>query len=426
MQPFVYTLLDMTALVAALVGVLAYAVLRFLGAMRALRRQTRGGDERVFMATALQDAVTRLKTQERAMTERAEESERLSDEIMASLTSGLIVVGLEGLVRVVNPSAARLLGIAETPGLPYRQVLTSAEPLADVIGNCLRAGHGVPRQTVALVRPDTGEPLHLGVSVSALRDGKGTLRGAICLFNDITAVVSLEEQLRLKDGLARLGELTAGLAHEFRNSLGTIHGYARMIDPEKVPAEYRAYVQGIRDETDVLGQIVTNFLAFARPASPAHGRLDLRAVVESAVEDIRDEVSARGGTVSLEGPFGAVNGDQVMLRQAISNLLRNALEACEQAGVAPSVRISGAVDAGRGVVRLSVADNGGGVPASIRHRLFNPFFTTKPHGTGLGLALVQKIIVTHDGRISLVSPPGAAACFLVELPLANPDELPQP
>ncbi len=426
MSPYAYTLLGMTALVAALVGVLAYAALRFIAGMRALRRQSRDGDERAFMTAALQDAVTRLKTQERAMTARAEESERLSDEIMASLASGLLVVGLDGRVRVVNPAAARLLHVAETPGLPYRQVLEGAEPLAEVIADCLRAGGAVPRRTVTLSRPDREEPLHLGVSVSPLRDGKGTLRGAICLFNDITTVVSLEEQLRLKDSLARLGELTAGLAHEFRNSLGTIHGYARMIDPRKVPDEYRAYVQGIRDETDVLGQIVTRFLAFARPASPARARLDLRDVANSAIDDIRDEVAARGGAVSVEGTFGEVNGDEVLLRQAISNLLRNALEACDQAEVRPLVRVSGDIDAGRGVARLSVADNGAGVPVSIRQRLFNPFFTTKPHGTGLGLALVQKIVVTHDGRISLSSPPGTAACFLIELPLATPAPLPQP
>src|SRR5205809_5314953 len=103
---------------------------------------------------------------------------------------------------------------------------------------------------------------HLGVTVSPILEGG--MHGAICLFSDLTAVMELEDQLRLKDTLARLGELTAGIAHEFRNGLATIHGYSRLMVPQELPEAYRPYVAGIREEAEALGRVVTNFLNFAR------------------------------------------------------------------------------------------------------------------------------------------------------------------
>lgn len=424
MSQYAYALLGLTALVAGLVGILVFALARFVTAARAMRRQGRETGDRVFMTSAFEEAVARLKTQERAMTARAEESERLSDEIMASLTSGLLVVGLDGDVRVLNPAGARLLGLRETAGVPYRDLLVSARPLADLIQTCLAAGEGLPRRTVTIEHPD--RTLYFGVNVSALRDGKGTLRGAICLFNDLTAIVSLEEQLRLKDSLARLGELTAGLAHQFRNGLATIHGYGRMIDPDKVAEQYRPYVQGIRDETDALGQVVTNFLSFARPATLALGPVDLRELSQRAADEIRDDVAAQGGSITLAGRFATAQGDHTLLRQALLNLLCNGLDACVQAGVRPALKIEGGGDESGGVASLSIIDNGPGIPVGARDRLFKPFFTTKPQGTGLGLAVVQKIIVSHDGRITVSATPDGGACFEIQLPVAQPASSPQP
>ena len=111
----------------------------------------------------------------------------------------------------------------------------------------------------------------------------------MCLFTDLTEIVDLEEQLRLKDSLARLGELTAGIAHEFRNGLATIHGYSRLLDPERLPVEFKPYVQGIRDEADALGEVVTNFLNFAKPTELALAPVDMRAIVERAADEIREK-----------------------------------------------------------------------------------------------------------------------------------------
>jgi nitrogen fixation/metabolism regulation signal transduction histidine kinase len=408
-------LLGLTAIVAALSAVLAFAVLRFFAAARAFsRRHREEGSETAFMAGALEDAVQRLRVQERAMKARAEASERLSSEIIASMTSGLLVVGDDRRIRTLNPAGQKMLGISQHEG-DFREVLAGPSALADVVDECLRTARPVLRRAVKL--PEGRGATHLGVTVSPIRDEAGRAHGAICLFTDLSEIMELEDQLRLKDSLARLGEMTAGIAHEFRNGLATIHGYARLLDLERLPAEFQPYVLGIRAETEELGQVVTNFLNFAKPTQLALGHVDMAALAERAAEEIRAEAVARRGAVAVRGEFGAVEADEVLLRQALSNLCRNALEACSGADIAPQIVVEGAIDPAQGQQRISVTDNGPGLDEASAARVFRPFFTTKAHGTGLGLSLVQKVIVTHNGRISVQPRPGAGARFVVMLPL---------
>ena len=411
-----YLFLGLTAIVAALAAVLAYAVLRIFAAARASTRQARGaGVETAFMAAAMEDAVRKLREGERAMKARAEASERLSSEIVASLTSGLLVVDAQGVIRTLNPAGQAMLGLPRgTWEGPYREVLKDAAPLADVLEECLTTSRPVVRRSVAI---SVGAVSHLGLTVSPVReDGGSVAHGVICLFSDLTEVMELEDQLRLKDSLARLGEMTAGIAHEFRNGLATIHGYSRLLDLDRLEPNYRPYVQGIRDETDALKQVVTNFLNFARPTQLTLAPIEMSALAERAAEDIRADARARGGDVVVRGRFGLVEGDEVLLRQALSNLCRNAFEACDDAGVVPQISIEGERDPSHDALRISVCDNGPGISEAVAERVFRPFFTTKANGTGLGLALVQKIIVTHNGRVAVANKDGGGARFVVILP----------
>jgi signal transduction histidine kinase len=419
MPQFVYALIGLTALVAGLVALLVFVALRFGAAVRDMRGQiSKGGEERLFMAAALQETLGRLREQERAMAVRAEASERLSEEIVTSLTAGLLVTGADRKVWILNPAGRRLLHIgADTPLGDYRAMLAAAPKLAAVVDECLAAGRPIVRRSIEMPQA-AGAATHLGMTVSPMVDNAGQTIGAICLFTDLTEVMDLEEQVRLKDSLARLGELTAGLAHEFRNGLATIHGYSRLIDIDRVPAAERPYVLGIREETDALGAVVTNFLSFAKPAQLTVAPVDVGALVDRVVAESRGDPLAGTGTITERGEFAVVDGDDVLLRQAIGNLLRNALEACAGAGVAPRIVVEGKVDRRQGVLRLLVSDNGPGIEPSVRDRMFRPFVTTKPKGTGLGLALVQKIIVTHNGRVTAASPPGGGTVFQIVLPLA--------
>jgi signal transduction histidine kinase len=420
LTPGGYLFLGLTGIVAGLVAVLVFAFLRIMEAARGARQERRGGGgmETALLSAALEDAVTKLKAQERATAARADASERLSGEIIASLTAGLLVVDAAGAVQILNPAGRRMLGLPEDTPADRLRALSSDFQLWQVVDECLTTGAVTKRR--ALDRPEPhGGMTHFGITVSPLVDEGGATRGAICLFTDLTAVVELESQLRLKDSLAAVGELTAGIAHEFRNGLATIHGYSRLIDVQQLPTAYRPYLEGIRHETDSLGEIVTNFLNFARPVQPTLSPVELGDLCERAVDELGSDAQTLGGSIELKGGFGSVEGDEVMLRQAIVNLLRNAVEACAGASVAPRIVVEGDRDAAQRVARITVTDNGPGIEPGAREQVFQPFVTTKRHGTGLGLALVQKIVVLHNGRVSAGNAPGGGAAFQITLPLSS-------
>jgi PAS domain S-box-containing protein len=403
-------LLGVTLLVVLLLIVVVMRVAKVAsGRGASARRDAESRGESAMLSMALQETLTKLKQQERVSAARAEASERLASQIVDGLTSGLVVVDHTGMVQSVNPAARRILDLeGDGVGLPFREVLASAPAMSDVIYEALRGASPILRRTIAL---GAGRFQHLGVTVSPITAADGSLQAAVCLFTDLTSVVRLEEQLRLKEALARLGELTAGLAHEFRNGLATIHGYGRLLDPEGLPEQARTCVEGIRAETTALGEIVTNFLRFARPDQMTLAPVDLRAVIERAIEDLNGAPAA----TTINGTFTMIEGDDVLLRQAFSNLLRNSLEACEGADVEPRITIRGEV--GATDVNISVVDNGPGFEPEALSKAFQPFATTKASGTGLGLAIVQKVIVSHNGVITAANHPGGGAQFDIRLPV---------
>lgn len=419
LTPGAAALLGLTSLVSGVVGVTTFALLRIIAAARDARNVSRENRTEVaLMSVALQDAVAKLKAQERANAARADDAERLSGEIIESLTAGLMVAGLDGGVRILNPAGHRMIGLPDhaTPG-EVKRALDDLS-LSDVVQECIRTGTAIARRTVHLSEPRHGVA-HLGVSVSPLSAVDGQIHGAICLFTDLTAVKDLEEQLRLKESLATLGELTAGIAHEFRNGLATIHGYSKLFDLAALPDAYRPYVIGIRAEAESLAEIVTNFLSFARPAELVLSRVQMRAICDRAADEVRADARLLGGDVFVRGEFAFVEGDEVLLRQTFSNLLRNALDACISASVSPQIVIQSDVDAVQRTLRIAVNDNGAGIPPELRDRVFQPFFTSKRSGTGLGLALVQKIIVFHNGRIIASASSSGGASMQITLPIAD-------
>jgi signal transduction histidine kinase len=211
--------------------------------------------------------------------------------------------------------------------------------------------------------------------------------------------------------------MTAGIAHEFRNGLATIHGYSRLMDPDSLPDPYRVYVEGIRQETDTLGRVITNFLNFARPEPLSLTPLDLEVVARRAADELRAELPEDTSLI-VDGAFGSIQGDDILLRQVFANLIRNAAEACAIARRRPAIAIAGHVDTAARTAIVSVDDNGPGIPHADRARVFQPFFTTRSRGSGLGLSIVQKIVLLHNGRISVgVSTDGGAQVQLT-FPLA--------
>ncbi len=265
----------------------------------------------------------------------------------------------------------------------------------------------------------SGERRHLGVTISPIRRGQEKINGAICLLSDLTELAALQQQMQLKENLAALGELSAGIAHEFKNALATISGYAQMIRAEELGGEASDYADHILEQTRNITHVVTEFLKYARPLEISNEPVPLQAVVERVISEIAEAKPAV--QVRFEGAFGNVPGDEGLLRQALLNLVRNAAEACATAAAGGQVLLEGELVRAEdgGSQRIRILDNGPGIENDALSKLFRPFYTTKADGTGLGLAVVQKIIVQHGGKVEARNRPEDGAVFIVTLPLCG-------
>ncbi len=272
-----------------------------------------------------------------------------------------------------------------------------------------------------------GELRRLGVTISPIQQEAGKVSGALCLLTDLTEVVLLQKQVQLKENLAALGELSAGIAHEFKNGLATISGYAQMIRGESTGGEAPTsrgeaaeYAERILEQTRAITHVVTEFLKYARPLDVVNEQVGVKQLVERVAAEVQEAIPQV--SVFVEGEFSDVSGDEGLLRQAILNLARNAAEAAGAAVGGGRVRIRGSLDPGtaEGAQRISVLDNGPGIPSADLPKIFRPFYTTKTGGTGLGLAIVQKIIVQHGGSVEVRNRAQGGAEFIVTLPVRRP------
>jgi PAS domain S-box-containing protein len=375
-----------------------------------------------FMAASMQGVIQRLRDQEKELErlhrlekERAEQTERLSEEVTRNMPAGLLVVNATGIISSANPAAEQVLGIR---GLGFRrcsEALGESSDLTKLIAECLATGKIFRREQVEHGAPG-GEERRLGVTISPIRRGNETISGAICLLTDLTELATLQQQVQLKENLAALGELSAGIAHEFKNALATISGYAQMIRAEAASGEAADYAQRILEQTKNITHVVMEFLKYARPLDISNEPVALQGVVERVATEVGEanpEIRIR-----YEGAFGEVAGDEGLLRQGLLNLARNAAEACVIAVNGGRVLLRGELFRGEdnGFQRITVFDNGPGIPAEALPKLFRPFFTTKANGTGLGLAVVQKIIVQHGGQVEARNRAEGGAAFIVTLP----------
>ena len=389
-----------------------------------------------FMTASMQGVIARLREQEQELArlhqaekERAEETERLSEAVTRNMPAGLLLVSATGTISSANPAAEKHLDIRGLQYRRYTEILGEDSALAEMLTACLHEGQTFQRGEVPHRTP-AGELRQLGVTISpiyramrnTLVEGPGAapiqkIAGALCLMSDLTELATLQKQMRWKENLAALGEMSAGIAHEFKNALATISGYAQMIRSESASSETSESAEKILDQTKSLAHVVTEFLRFARPLELSQEDFELAGVVEQVADEIGAAVP--GATIRTEGVFGTVSGDAGLLRQALLNLARNASEAASSNGHAGEVVIAGGQEAhaGQRWQCIAVRDNGSGIPAGDLDKIFVPFFTTKSAGTGLGLALVQKIALQHGGRVEVRNRAGGGAEFDLWLPL---------
>ncbi|HKA23268.1 MAG TPA: ATP-binding protein [Blastocatellia bacterium] len=399
-----------------------------------------------FVAQTFQALVEQLQANERELARlhelerrRAERSERFSERLIANIPSGLITVDSKGIVTSVNAHAMKIFvsepstrsvqsrqiqtGELTAPIVDYQSFFSSSPRMTAMISECLEKATAFRREEVPVVLGG-GRVRRIGLSISPICDVQQNVEGALCLMTDITEVIELRERMKLKENLANLGEMAAGLAHEFKNSLATIHGYVQLLDAQSTrvtsEADRRVTLDASLNEVKLLSKLVTDFLNFARPQDLNLSTIDLHALIESTVDEIRPRLSEQAINLAVEGDFPFLAGDESMLRRVFANLLRNAAEAIDPGSQFKKVVVSGTVDLGpdRQYAHVRVRDTGVGISAQDLPRIFIPFFTTKSRGYGIGLALVQKIVVAHGGDVSVESSDASGTTFHCRLPLS--------
>jgi two-component system sensor histidine kinase PilS (NtrC family) len=248
----------------------------------------------------------------------------------------------------------------------------------------------------------------VGLAISMLDEKLGS---RLIVFQDLTGLRRAEEQLRTVDHLASLGRFSAQLAHEIRNPLAAMRGAAQMLADESVGTSAVKLSRILIRESDRLSARVEDFLRFARPQPPKLEPIDLGQLVNNTIEMLKVDPLCRG--ISLEVATTEtvlVQGDSAQLQQVLINLVRNALTA---AGPTGRVRVQVSQRAGR--PELRVWDSAGGIPPSDLSRIFEPFYTTKSGGTGLGLSTAHTIVRGHGGEITVTSEPTVGTEFVVAL-----------
>jgi PAS domain S-box-containing protein len=342
-----------------------------------------------------------------------------NDNVLSSMTNGLITIDLKRNIVTLNAMAEQILGKkrGEVTGLSLEEACDDHHPLCQMMIETLSHEKGIFHSELELKRG--GMSLWLMTSTSLLTDGEGKKIGALAIFQDITEIKALGERLRQADRLAALGTISAGLTHEIKNPLSAIKTFVQLL-PKKI--ESLSFMEKfnvtVPREIDRINQLVEDLLELTRKRARSLADVDVNRLILQVI-DLHGEEMERRHIVyenNLDEALPLIRGDPETLYRAFSNLVINAIQAMPNGG---SLHISSVLDQVSSAVKIAFRDTGIGMDEETSRSLFNPFFTTKDKGVGLGMALVRKIIEDHRGTIEVVSEKGMGTTFVLGLPVAK-------
>lgn len=320
--------------------------------------------------------------------------------ILDGMSDGVIAVDTDGNITTFNHAAAEVLGYApgSVEGMPFQEVFG-------------RAFEGPPGRRAMELKNQQGEPVTVSERDAPLADRQGQRIGAVKVFQDLSELEDLRKQVRRKDRLAAIGEMAATVAHEIRNPLGGIRGFAALLSRDVQSDESASRLVGkILGGTEDLQRVVDELLEYTRPIEIRPRALLAADLVDAAIGYLEPGVAR----VSVENRVAAeleVSADPDRLRQVLLNLLLNAAQSIEAEGQVVVEATESEVE-----TALTVRDTGCGMAPDLLENVFMPFYTTKEKGTGLGLAVAAKIAEAHGGRIEAESTPGQGTMMRVVLP----------
>ncbi len=360
----------------------------------------------------------RLRVTREALAEKSTnllELQALNESIVRSMADGMVTVGLDGRIMAFNKAAEDITGLSlgAVRGLHFSDVFNwlGIETFFEDMEFVKK-----PSYRFELTFPRGGKDLVLGMTVSPLRSESGTITGILGIFQDLTPIKEMEEEMHRNDRLAAIGELSAGMAHEIRNPLASLYGSLQVLEEDiELSGENRRLMDIAISEMERLNAIVTGFLTFAKPRTPAMEGCDLVSIIKDTVDlVVNSKDFSEGINIKTELPKAPLmlKADPGQLKQVILNLFLNAVQAVSGTG---NIRIRAARD-GMKKVEVEVEDDGAGIRKEDLDKVFYPFFSTKEGGAGLGLAIVYRIVEEHGGSIKVDSEPEKGTRFKVALP----------
>ncbi|MDZ4179293.1 MAG: ATP-binding protein [Coriobacteriia bacterium] len=368
----------------------------------------------------LRQVSERLEDAYRKLEERAIQLINIQDytqSILRSITSGVLTVGPDGSVTTINPAAERMLGVSEYDIVPrpIASIFSDDGGLSVDVDKVLSGRLPLTMRDLTLVTKP-GRTIDVQASTSRMRAVGGRILGAVVTIEDVSEIKALTEQLIRADRLAAMGELTAGVAHEVRNPLGIIRASVQLLeDAGGDPARIAELGSVIKQEIDRLDRVIKALLDFGRPSKPTFVQTDVESVLRDVV--LFTNRFAKQADVRIVEEYTPnlprVLADPDQLKQVFLNLVTNAVQAMEDRG--GEIRIQTTVDGE--YIGVTVADSGPGIADENLSRVFDPFFSTRSEGTGLGLTMVHRIVDEHDGHIEVGSTSGGTV-FRVSFPVA--------
>jgi two-component system sensor histidine kinase PilS (NtrC family) len=346
-----------------------------------------------------------------------------TSEILEQMRSGLLTVDAERRIVYFNKAAGEILEL-DPKDVRGRHILNvfgkGYREFQQRISMALDHKRAEDRSEISIDHPGGGA-IPLGLSLSVIKDDEEKLRGVIAVFQDLTEAKKLEERIRATDRLAAVGQLAAGIAHEIRNPLASISGSVEVLKDELDPeGEDLRLMQLILKESSRLNTILTDFLNFARISRRSADRCDLGIVIPEVVELAAGD-SRIGDSVeimhNLHQPNIVVAGSEDQIKQILWNLILNSAQGMGQKGGVIWISTDDYFsEEGVQMIKLVVADNGPGISAGIRDKIFDPFFSTRQGGTGLGLPIVVRLVDCLEGKIDLESSAEIGTKFSICLP----------
>jgi len=343
--------------------------------------------------------------------------------IVQNISSGIVTIDFEGKISFINSAALRVLDYeyAEIQGTSIRNIFADSQEAAEIADELLVGQNMFESREVSLLTR-TGKIIPIGFSTTLLQTDDPKYAGIIISFRDLTSVMAFRNQMERIDRLTTLGEVSAGIAHEIRNPLAGIKTSAQVLEESFSPNDFRSQlVHRIVREIDRSNELLKKFFNFARPGKPKQDFVDVHALIEGIYILLSSKMKKRG--IRLNRVYAEnlprIYVDEHQIEQVMMNLMLNAMDAVDRKGEITITTRSWnhSENINDAKVLLEIADNGIGIKQENLEKIFNPFFTTKSEGVGLGLSISLRLIEENGGSIEVESKENIGTKFMLYLPL---------